>query len=63
MGMCVSKKIDTHITPLNNSNISRVVHKYLEGGKDKEDVIKKYGKFSNWDTTQVTEKFKVYIVV
>ena len=39
---------------LNNETIRVAVKDYLKGGKKKDDIIKKYGKIEDWNTSEVT---------
>jgi len=41
--------------PLNNESIRVAVKDYLEGGKKKDAIIKKYGKIEDWNTSEVTD--------
>ena len=41
--------------PLNNESIHVAVKDYLYGGKKKDDIIKKYGKIGDWNTSEVTD--------
>ena len=41
--------------PLNNETIRVAVKDYLEGGERKADIIKKYGKIEDWNTSEVTD--------
>ena len=40
--------------PLDNDTIRNAVKDYLEGGKKKDVIIKKYGKIEDWNTSEVT---------
>ena len=51
--------------PLNNETIRVAVKDYIEGGKKKDVIIKKYGKIEDWNTSQVTDMshlFNEYII-
>ena len=51
--------------PLNNESIRVAVKDYIEGGKKKDVIIKKYGKIEDWNTSQVTHMshlFDEYII-
>ena len=40
--------------PLKDEIIHIAVNFYLQGGKKKDSIIKKYGKIENWNTSDVT---------
>ena len=40
---------------LDNETICVAVKDYLEGGERKADIIKKYGKIGDWNTSEVTD--------
>jgi surface protein len=40
---------------LDNETIRVAVKDYLEGGERKADIIKKYGKIGDWNTSEVTD--------
>ena len=53
--------IDEYIPKLNDENIHEVVAEYLSNDKYlKQQVIKNYGKISNWDVSQVTDMSNMF---
>ena len=46
--------------PLNDEGIRVAVKDYLEGGKKKDVIIKKYGKIEDWNTSEVTDMSKLF---
>ena len=40
---------------LDNETIRVSVKDYIEGGKKRDSIIKKYGKIEDWNTTEVTD--------
>jgi surface protein len=46
--------------PLNNKTIRVAVKDYLEGGERKADIITKYGKICDWNTTNVTNMSRLF---
>jgi len=45
---------------LDNESIRVAVKDYLEGGKKKDAIIKKYGKIRDWNTSEVTDMSKLF---
>jgi len=45
---------------LNNDTIHNAVYFYLQGGKNKDVIIKKYGLIGDWNTSQVTNMSKLF---
>ena len=45
---------------LDNESIRVAVKDYLEGGKKKDAIIKKYGKIGDWNTSEVTYMTKLF---
>ena len=50
----IAKRHPLLIPPFTNATLRRAVQDYLAGGDRKEDIVKKYGEISNWDTSRVT---------
>jgi surface protein len=48
------------ILALDNETIRVAVKDYLEGGKKKAGIIKKYGPIGNWNTSEVTDMSKLF---
>ena len=46
--------------PLDNETIRIAVGYYLQGGKKKDVIIKKYGKIEDWNTSEVTYMSKLF---
>ena len=49
--------------PLNNESIRVAVRDYFSGDKEKDAIIKKYGRIEDWNTSKVTDMsflFKFY---
>ena len=46
--------------PLNDEGIRVAVKDYLEGGKKKDAIIKKYGKIKDWNTSYVTDMNRLF---
>ena len=46
--------------PLNNETIHNAVYFYLQGGKNKDVIIKKYGLIGDWNTSEVTDMSKLF---
>ena len=49
-----------HNLPLNNYTIRNAVYFYLQGGKNKDVIIKKCGRIGDWNTSQVTDMSKLF---
>ena len=45
---------------LDNETIRVAVKDYIEGGKKKDAIIKKYGKIGDWNTSEVTDMTKLF---
>ena len=50
----IGKRHPLLIPPFTNDTLRRAVEDYVAGGARKEDIVKKYGEISNWDTSRVT---------
>jgi len=48
------------ILALDNESIRVAVKDYIEGGKKKDVIIKKYGPIGNWDTSKVTDMYNLF---
>ena len=46
--------------PLDDETIHNAVKDYLEGGKKKDTIIKKYGKIEDWNTSKVTDMSRLF---
>ena len=44
-----------------NKTLSRAVQDYLAGGARKEDIVKKYGEINNWDVSNVTDMYAMFV--
>ena len=49
----ISKFHPLLIPPFTNKTLRRAVKDYLAGGAKKQDIVKKYGEISGWDTSRV----------
>ena len=56
----IGKRHPLLIPPFTNDTLRRAVHDYLAGGARKEDIVKKYGEISNWDTSRVTNMREMF---
>ena len=45
---------------LDNETIRVSVKDYIEGGKKRDSIIKKYGKIEDWNTSEVTDMSKLF---
>ena len=46
--------------PLDNKTIRDAVKDYDKGGKKKDDIIKKYGKIGDWNTSEITTMNRLF---
>ena len=46
--------------PLDNKTIRIAVREYFSGDKEKDAIIKKYGKIEDWNTSKVTDMSKLF---
>ena len=45
---------------MTNQSFRGAVQDYLAGGARKRRIIEKYGEISNWDTSSVTDMYKMF---
>ena len=60
-GGSLNTRIKEFVRPaLTNQSIHAAVQDYLNGGARKRRIVEKYGEISNWDTSSVTDMYKMF---
>ena len=57
----IGKRHPLLIPPFTNDTLRRAVQDYLAGGARKEDIVKKYGEINNWDVSNVTDMYAMFV--
>ena len=56
----ISKMHPLLIPPFTNKTLRRAVKDYVAGGDRKQRIVAKYGEISNWDTSNVTNMYRMF---
>jgi hypothetical protein len=55
----IGKRHPLLIPPFTNFRLQRAVHDYLAGGDRKQRIVAKYGEIGNWETSNVTNMYRM----